>query len=130
MARVQSRVWALVVASSLLCSTAGIGAAERDATSTGEPGRQARQFRASIASAIAAVASRSAQRGPLSTASREVMQEPAPQPSRVSPGCSCGIPAWLKYTMIAAAAAGGGYGLSQLGHHGEGGGTQSDRLHP
>src|ERR1700674_4473928 len=109
MARVRSQLWAIVVASSLLSSTVGIGATERDATSTGVTPGQQEQFRESIIRALAAVASRPLRGGQVLTARRDVAQEPVqPQPPRVLPGCSCGIPAWHKYTLVGAAAAGGG----------------------
>ena len=124
MARVKSQLWAIVVASSLLSSTVGIEATERDPASAGVTPGQQEQFRASI---LRAVASRPLGRGQALTTRRDVAQEPVqPQPSRVSRGCSCGMPTWLKYTLVGAAAAAGGYGLSRVGHHGGDGGNDKD----
>ena len=123
MARMKSHLWAIIVASSLLSSTLGIGATERDATSAGVTPGQQEQFRASI---LRAVASRPLGSGRGLTTRRDVAQEPVqPQPARVSRGCSCGIPTWLKYTLVGAAAAAGGYGLSRVGHHGGDGGNDN-----
>jgi hypothetical protein len=47
-------------------------------------------------------------------------QEPGAPQGRDPRGCSCGLPSWLKYSLIGVAAAGGGYALSQaMGHGGE-----------
>jgi hypothetical protein len=106
-----------------MSSTAFIGAAEREPTGVAPAPQQ--QFRASIVQAMATlpVASGSPQ-------AARARQDQDPQPGRqprTSQGCSCGIPGWLKYSLVGVAAAGGGYALSRIGHDDGGDRGPNDR---
>jgi hypothetical protein len=119
-AQIKRKVWAIVAASSVMSSTAFIGAAEREATLA--PAQQA-QFRASISQAIAAPSlTGAATQTPQASQDQDPPQGRRP---RVSQGCSCGMPGWLKYSLIGVAAAGGGYALSQINHHEGGDGNRT-----
>jgi hypothetical protein len=122
MVQIKTTLCAIVVAFGLLSSTVIIGAAERESTTSATPTASQEQFRASLTQAIATVATLPAASGSTQTAKASQDQEP-PQGrrSRRSEPCSCGIPSWIKYSLIGAAAAGGGYALSQVGHRGDGG---------
>lgn len=119
MARMKTQVWAVLVASSLLSSMVGIGAAEREpAASTPPPAPLLRDAINHAAVALAVESSRAPQ---LATNRRDgSTQDPVPS-VRARPVRSGGFPSWLKYTLIGAAAAGGGYAVSQIGHHDHGG---------
>jgi len=82
----------------MLASTMGIGAAERP------------QLTDSIKKAAKTLA---VQRNASA-------QDPVPSVRASRASCGCGFPSWLKYTLIGAAAAGGGYAVSQIGHNGHG----------
>jgi hypothetical protein len=116
MAQFKRKVWAIVAASCVMSSTAFIAATEREAS--GLAPAQQEQFRASIAQAIATVPAASAS----TPAARASLDQDPPQGRRprASEGCSCGMPRWLKYSLVGVAAAGGGFALSQIGNH-EGG---------
>jgi hypothetical protein len=101
----------------MFASAIGIGAEERP------------QFQDAINHAAKALAITSA-RAPLAATSLlpAVGQDPVP-PVRARPSSSCRIPSWLKYTLIGAAAAGGGYAAAQIGHdggHRDRGGSDND----
>lgn len=116
MGQLKRKMWAVVVVSSLLSPTAMVGAADRESTTA----PTAAQFHASIAQVLATMAMPPALSGSIQAAQASREQEPpeASRQSRRSQSCSCGIPSWLKYTLVGATAAGGGYALSQATNHG------------
>lgn len=105
MTRVKSKASAVIVAATMLSSTIGLGAAER--TGLQDSINQA----AKVLAAQPAAASKSSAR-------RDGSQDPVPSVRARPASSGWGIPTWLKYTLVGAGAAGGGYALSQLGHHG------------
>jgi hypothetical protein len=113
MTRTKTQVSAVLVAASMLTSTIGIGAAERA------------PLQESISHAAKALASQSTPASVPSKAANGTTtrhdgaaQDPVPSVRARQASCGCGIPSWLKYTLIGAAAAGGGYAASQIGHRG------------
>jgi hypothetical protein len=103
----KTQAWAALVASSMLASTMGIGAAERP------------QLKESINKAAKTLAARSSAAPQAAASQRNASaQEPVPSVRASRASCGCGLPSWLKYTLIGAAAAGGGYAVSQIGHNG------------
>lgn len=112
MTRTKTQASAVLVAASMLASTIGIGAAERA------------PLQESISQAAKVLAAQTPASQP-STAAKGMTprrdgaaQDPVPSVRARPAPCGCGIPSWLKYTLIGAAAAGGGYAASQIGHHG------------
>ena len=122
MTGVKARLSIVVMVSSLLSSTGAPAAADSVLPSRGGAAQEG--FRRSMTQAIAAVASARE-----ASVRRDRTQDPVDPPrSRTSQRCSYGIPAWLKYALVGAAAAGGGYAVSQIDHHGGHGPQASDGL--
>jgi hypothetical protein len=93
----------------MLASTMGIGAAERPL------------LQESINKAAKTLAARSSAAPQTAASSPQASsQDPVPSVRASRASCGCGFPSWLKYTLVGAAAAGGGYAVSQIGHNGHG----------
>ena len=111
---VTGTVCAIVAASQLVWATAAIA---------GEPPTPTLRtpFRASVDEVIAAYATSSVEQDAAPPRRHRHEDDPAAEPeSHRSRHHSHGMPGWVKYTLVGAAAAGGGYALSQVGHHGSG----------
>ena len=111
MTRTQTQASAVLVAATMLASTMGIGAAER------APLHESIGQAAKALAAQANPAQPSAAAKGMTTRRDGVAQDPVPSVRNRQSSCGCGIPSWVKYTLIGVAAAGGGYAASQLGHH-------------
>ena len=111
MTRTKTQASAVLVAATMLASTTGIGAAERS------PLQESINQAAKALAAQATPASRPSTDG-VTTRRDGAAQDPVPSVRMRPAKCGCGFPSWLKYTLVGAAAAGGGYALSQIGHHG------------
>jgi hypothetical protein len=122
MVQMKTKMCAVVLAASLLSSTTMIGAADHGKTTPAMAAESQEQFHVSLRQAIAAIATRPMASGSIQTAraSQDQISSQESRP-RITQSCSCGIPSWLKYSLIGVAAAGGGYALSQaVGGHGRG----------
>ena len=107
---VRGTVCAIVAASQLVGATLAIA---------GEPPTPRTQFRASLDEAVAAFATSSVLEQEAAPPRRHRHEDDPGEEheSHRSRHHSHGMPGWVKYTLVGAAAAGGGYALSQVGHH-------------
>jgi hypothetical protein len=120
MRQMKTRMGAIAVAVSLLSSTAMLGA--QDDRGSMAPVATQESLRGSIARAVATLSGASG----VAQGARTSHQE-SPE-ARRPPSCTCGLPSWVKYSLIAAAGAAGGYALSQIDHHGGHGGFDKDPM--
>lgn len=122
MTSIKTQVWAAFLVSSLLSSSIGIGAADHGAVTPAPP---AAPLRDAISHSVLGLAAESSR--PRTSANRRdaAAQDPVSS-ARVRPACGCRFPSWLKYSLIGAAGAGGGYALSQMGHQDHGRRGQGD----
>ncbi|HEX9366702.1 MAG TPA: hypothetical protein VF921_08745 [Vicinamibacterales bacterium] len=119
MTRTKTQASAVLVAASMLASTIGIGAADR------APLQESINQAAKALAAQVTPASQSSIAAKAMTTRRDGgAQDPVPSVRMRPASCGCGIPSWVKYTLIGAAAAAGGYAVSQIGHHGGHGGPR------
>jgi hypothetical protein len=124
---VRGKVVAMIAATQLVFVTAVIGAEPQVTTPTPTLTQQA-QFRASLDQALTTLATASVVDQDAAQPTRRRREED-PEHERDDHHHrhhSQGMPAWVKYSLVGAAAAGGGYALSQVGHHGGNDGRRID----
>src|SRR6266849_3520093 len=106
MTRTKTQASAVLVAASMLASTIGIGAAER------APLRESISQAAKVLAAQTPAPQPSTAAKGTTTRRDGAAQDPVPSVGMRPASCGCGIPSWMKYTLIGAAAAAGGYAAS------------------
>jgi hypothetical protein len=113
MTRTKIQASAILVAASMLVSTISMGAAER------APIQESINQAAKTLAVKVAPALQSSTAAGTATRRGRAAQDPVPSVRNRQASCGCGLPRWVKYALVGAAAAGGGYAASQIGNHGE-----------
>ena len=108
------KICAMIAASQLMWASAAIAGEPPTATPL-------TPFRASLDKAVAVYATSSVEQETAPPRQHRHEDDPGEEhESHRSRHHSHGMPGWVKYTLVGAAAAGGGYAFSQVGHHGHG----------